>query len=415
MFKMELSEGNRVAGIGLYSGQDLSLAYSRSRFDPDTFPQPHRDARMSLSSLVSDVRNSRLRDQLPKRRIVVGTELASKQTMTLEFRGSTRAIRFLSRHILGSDDFTIISGREDIDGAPHILVCDYPVTSPFAKNRHSTLRIPRWIRQSRPIQSGWNETLASLSRSLRKEISRLLRKYSYCAELHRGEVAIRQYYRFALRPYLESRHTDDAILPSEESFIKSYRESYVLILTREGRAVAASVLSVRPRKVSIDNTALIDGIEFLPGRSDVLDYFTLLLAQLLELEIVDFGLSRPHIDDGVFRYKAKWGAIPSKIQQPKASIYLKIQYPHAATIGFLSRNTFVQQDARGLFVHALCTSSNNNLSTVARMIAQSGIDRAVLTRCTPVTAETQAIDTGFTSVKYCEKTESPLLEYLRNQ
>ena len=92
----------------------------------------------------------------------------------------------------------------------------------------------------------------------------------------------------------------------------------------------------------------------LPGRADVLDYFSLLLAQMLGCAALDFGLSRPHLDDGAFRYKAKWGArVQPQDTGPKTSILIAPLKRTEATLAVLRRNLFLQRSDNGLLIRVL--------------------------------------------------------------
>jgi hypothetical protein len=88
-------------------------------------------------------------------------------------------------------------------------------------------------------------------------------------------------------------------------------------------------------------------------RSDLLDYFAFVVAQLLGCTALDFGVSRPHLDDGVFAYKAKWRARLLAPGSLKGAIRISASRPSAATLGFLRRNGFLERRGAGFVVRRL--------------------------------------------------------------
>ena len=56
------------------------------------------------------------------------------------------------------------------------------------------------------------------------------------------------------------------------------------------------------------------------GAADALDYFSLLYAFLKGCRWLDFGPSRPDLNDGAFRYKRKWGTTITPGFAPQAEI-----------------------------------------------------------------------------------------------
>jgi hypothetical protein len=194
----------------------------------------------------------------------------------------------------------------------------------------------------------------------------LLRKFEYRLTLDQRTDALTDFYRELHLPYIQARFEKDALVVDEATFLGETRNATRLNLIHNNAVVAASLVERDGEKLLILRSSMKTGVEWLKGRSDVLDYFCLLLAQLLGCTIMDFGRSRPHILDGALRYKAKWQTriVPSGGSEPVTCIS-PIKRT-AATLAFLRRNYFIQQADSTCFVRILY-DNDSAADTIARL------------------------------------------------
>jgi multiple sugar transport system ATP-binding protein len=155
-------------------------------------------------------------------------------------------------------------------------------------------------------------------------------------------------------PPMDLYHNPDNLFVA--GFLGSPKMNFLDVEVQEvqgGAAVVASnLLEQQGDALLIKRHALAPGREELRGRADVLDYFSLLSAQLIGATVLDFGLSRPHLDDGVFRYKSKWGCRVLPVNGLKADICIIPQRRTEACLAFLRRNHFLQRRGDSLVVRA---------------------------------------------------------------
>ena len=115
-------------------------------------------------------------------------------------------------------------------------------------------------------------------------------------------------------------------------------------------------------------------------RSDLLDYFCFLLAQLTGMRRLDFGVSRAHLEDGVFLYKAKWRSRLGPSGPLKNSIHIRPVSRSAATLGFLQRNGFIERRAGGYAVRCLRerAPSGDEALRLSELATRVGLDALIV-------------------------------------
>lgn len=332
----------RTSGCAVYCGDDIALAVEQSAIAESAFASRPFRRFESVPRFFKDLRNANYRELVPRSCLVTGKERDSGDIMTIGFSGTLRVVDFCASAILGNDDYERIPAALSGSQAPDILVSDHPLASPLL-HRPASFRIPTWVRQQRRIGKNWADTLSAMSTGLHKEIGRILRRYKYRVKISSGIPAIRDYYRKLHAPYLRKRFGSDTILASEIAFLSQSRHMTRLDLTHDDIVVGASLLELRHPELAIRSSSMHPDIENLQGRADALDYFSLLFAQLLHCESLDFGLSRPHLENGPLRYKAKWGAALSPAGGLKSDIQIAPLNYNEATLAFLRRNYFIQR------------------------------------------------------------------------
>src|SRR5690606_12069779 len=176
----------------------------------------------------------------PGSSVVTGTERVSGETMRIRFRGRLRAVDFIARHILGTDEFEHIPEA----GAGHadVLVVDHPVLERLLPRARTAMAVPAWLRQSSALGAEWSETLRAFPASLRKEVSRLLRREPYIAQIDAAERAKQDYYENLYVPYLTRRFGSSAVLRSRRAVDREARGGVLLELRLGAELLGGAIL-----------------------------------------------------------------------------------------------------------------------------------------------------------------------------
>lgn len=371
-----------LEGAELEGGLDLDHAYRCCEVGGEAvFPESaSRFARAAdaVAGLVTDAGNADLSRLALQSCIVTGTDPVSGTRMRVLFKGRATTLEFAARRILGSDDFE----RAEANGGAlrdcDVLVTDYPLFDAGIWTRKPAIRVVHWLRQRAEIRPTWPQTLQRLPASLRKELRRGLGKRDYRARIVSGLPAKLEFYERVLLPYLGQRFGAGAVVPNARTYLKEAQASVLLELRAAGAFLGASLLKREGDTLFIGRTA------FAPQQaapSEVLDYFCVVLAQRLGCRWLDLGLTRPHVEDGVFLYKSKWRPRLVPPGALKGTIRIRPLRPSAATLGFLSRNGFIEQHAGEHFVRRLHMGGapgGEALETLSALAVRLGLDGMIV-------------------------------------
>ncbi len=189
-----------------------------------------------------------------------------------------------------------------------VVDIQYPFTMWFQDG--GMLQIPRWVKQRVAIAPCWEKVLEGMRRKTRKEAQRLIRKYGFRTRISSGDEKAAFFYDKIYRPFILKRYGTTAFLVRRQDFLRECRSGQILELISGDEVIAASMIRQTNRQLAIVWTGImldIEGVEH-PGASDALDYFSLHYAHQRGCEFLDFGPSRPRLNDGLLNYKKKWGA-----------------------------------------------------------------------------------------------------------
>ena len=216
--------------------------------------------------------------------------------MRILFRGQLRSLEFCADHILGSTDFEVVAVPRPPYPACDIAVIDHPLLDRGLLGRRPALQVPQWLRQLRDLGGSWQQTVATIPTPLRKRIARMMGKHPFTVSLRPAEAVAGDFYERIYLPYVKHRFGSAAIVTGERAFMREARNAWLLELCLEGQRLGASLLRPQGDTLHLGRSAL-SLHNALSHAFDLLDYFCFLTAQLTGCRCLDFGLSRPHIEE----------------------------------------------------------------------------------------------------------------------
>ncbi|MEW6074718.1 MAG: GNAT family N-acetyltransferase [Candidatus Omnitrophota bacterium] len=207
--------------------------------------------------------------------------------------------------------------------------------------------IPQWVRQTNPIFLGINDLVKTnklrKSETLLSDIKKINNSH-YEYEFFKNDRSLLDFFYYNMyTPYVNNRYGDEKFLTSYGEIL-SYFKKGGLILVKDGdRYVSGTIVKIEDKKLSTCKSGVLNGDMNLvkKGVLTALFYFYCKFAQDNGLTKIDYGLSRPFLNDGVLRYKAKWN---TKIDVDKKSskvFVLKINQLSEFTRNFLINNPFI--------------------------------------------------------------------------
>ncbi len=108
----------------------------------------------------------------------------------------------------------------------------------------------------------------------------------------------------------------------------------------------------------------------LRGITDALDYFALLYSHLKECRWYDLGPSRPDLKDGIFRYKAKWGAEVTLGRVSPSTIFWSPGGSPDIPKAILEQHVFLTRQDKQLLATIFLNENQNNPESIAAMITK---------------------------------------------
>ena len=194
------------------------------------------------------------------------------------------------------------------------------------------VQTPSWVKQRVAVAPEWAQQLERMPRDRRREVSRVLRRQGYTARVSRTPEAALRFYDELYRPYVTARHGASAVIVAREDFVRECRSGGIVELHRSDTLVGASLLRPIANSLSVVWTGLrLDDDGSIPtGAADALDYYSLLIAKLQRFRWLDLGPSRASLNDGTFRYKARWNARVHRGYVASATIGWRVNRAHPA-------------------------------------------------------------------------------------
>jgi hypothetical protein len=265
-----------------------------------------------------------------------------------------------------------------------LIDVDLPYSSLY-RNRE-VLRIPQWVNHKVVLPTSKEAFIQGLPRRLRREVLRCIRKYSYTYDLVDTERAFRDFYYDFYMPFIKSRFGSESVIVDERFFLSECRLGCLLRLLRCGVPVAGAILQrvhTELRSVWV-GCSPTHGSTGSTGASDVLDYFTFGYALSQGCRRVDLGPTRPLLNDGVFRYKRKWGAQVHQPKLPSGDILLCPLTFTRAVRSVLENNFWITREQGKLAGHLLVegqTITAAELHHIAETSFGSGMKLVKLRSC----------------------------------
>jgi hypothetical protein len=344
----------------LYAGPDLKAALEKSRAanprsSSNYEPTPRISsvswaARAAVRHATRSVKNSVLRNcrEIQCRGIAEGIGNGVK----IRYVGTGKNFAFLldtffkEYEVLAerSLPITAVVSADRRPGSEDIFITDLDATLVTPVSRG--LIVPPWIKQRLQLPVDWHQFIASLPRKTRQELTRYLRKYKFKARINDSDHAYARFYRELYSPHIAARHIEQAVIVDEPEFYRDCAGTTLIELLHDGHVIAANVVRASGNCLYILWCGMSDLVNKrnLKGATDALDYFSIVYAACGGLSVVDLGRRRPRLNDGLLRYKAKWGAEIYLGRLRVAPIRIVPRNLRAATATLLANSAWIARD-----------------------------------------------------------------------
>lgn len=212
----------------------------------------------------------------------------------------------------------------------------------------SYLAVPEWVGTLLTLPEHRN-AFAAQSDSLKKELQRVLRS-NFTSELTRTKKDFEAFYYTMYVPFVRKRHGEQAVVRRFYSMRRLFRHGGLFWIRQSGQRVAGLLFHQQDQTLELVALGTING-EWAPVEAGA--FATLYSAFVKHAEAigctgVEMGGCRPSLNDGVLRYKRKWGA--HLIEQRGSHYDFMVHWHHCSetVIAFLAHTPIIFRDHDGL-------------------------------------------------------------------
>lgn len=231
-------------------------------------------------------------------------------------------------------------------GGADFIVAD--VRFRHVRRRLSGLRgvyiIPKWVGQKNANFNGLSDFSGSRKNDASRDI-RLTSKYNYDYEFTKNEAILRFFYDRMYCPYMHARYPDEKVVVSFDYIRKEFLKGGLVMIKdmAADKYVAGSVVNLQNNTLTAVKLGVLDGDPDLLRKRAVsalyISYFKFM--EKNNIRKIHLGASRSFLNDGVLKYKAKWGTVIDFDKRRGNVFILRICRPSEYMDNFLANNPFI--------------------------------------------------------------------------
>jgi hypothetical protein len=248
-----------------------------------------------------------------------GREKTEHAKITVLFLGEKTALTYISNLIYDEEpeqqfigQIPIWSIRKQLNQLTKDVDLIFIKTDRFFSRflqRKGFLITPEWVEMKMTISKPLENMFENLSSSAKKDI-RTIEKQQYSYEISHDPQKFDFFYHQIFKPYTSQRHGKLTLLKYVHYTIvkQSFDKGNLLLVKDRDKYVAGSIIILRKNTAYPVFMGVLDDPPYLSkGAGAALYYFPVIWSKEHNMTLVNFGNSRPFLNDGGFQYKRKWG------------------------------------------------------------------------------------------------------------
>ena len=322
--------------------------------------------------------------------IVSGKDKTTNLPLTIMFLGESNKFSYLldqlfceKPHIknLGKKSLRAISdiykkNKNDIDA--FFIRCDRFYCRFLEKNGCKV--IPEYVSNKVDVSKDFSDIYKSFSKSAKEDI-RKVKKEGFSYEITDELNKIKFFYERMYIPYSYKRYGNLAICATFSTIRHLVgRGSKLMFIKKDNDYLLGSLFFFENNTVIGTHAGIIDGqIELLKkGVSSASYYYAIVYSKKINAKYLDFGSSKPFLNDGLFRYKKKWGAIVEPLKSSFSVFGFKTIYEKDNIKQFLLNNPFISKHKNNLEGNVfLSIDMKSNVEEVQHLLKNYNTDGLV--------------------------------------
>ena len=203
--------------------------------------------------------------------------------------------------------------------------------------------IPEFISMTLDTSKPFEEIYNNFSKSAKEDARKVIKNGFNYQIFHDFRMLKLFYYKMYL-PYMYNRHGKKAVCTNFHTMRLIFdRDGKLLLIKLKDEYVFGGLFSVKKDKATALYAGILDKKNSLlkKGVSAASYYFFIQWAKENGIKTLDFGTVKPFLNDGLFKYKKKWGTKISKNESYYYSIFpFKLCKNNKAIMSYLEHNPF---------------------------------------------------------------------------
>ncbi len=202
-------------------------------------------------------------------------------------------------------EFTFASKESDIV----IFDGNYSVAHRFLSKIEGITFMPHWVDQVNSSFTGLQDFAKSKNRNAYEDI-RVIKKRGFEYVFSRSPELLLFFYENMYLPFTSNRFQQGRTSSGFKEIEQSFKKGGLALIRLNGKFLSGTVVELVNKTIHPMYSGVLNG-DITLLKEDVsiaLYYYYFLLANERGFSCVDFGFSRPFLNDGVLRYKSKWNS-----------------------------------------------------------------------------------------------------------
>jgi hypothetical protein len=185
--------------------------------------------------------------------------------------------------------------------------------------------VPEWVLFKADVSGPWGRLLTGYRRRLEDNLRRV-RNGGFGYRIEDDPAVLPEFYHRMYLPHARARYGASALVASMPYLSNVLRNGFLLMVTWQGEDVAGLLISTAGPEPWLAFMGVRDGdFEHVRrGAISALYLFALQWAHEANHATLDVGHTRPFRDDGLYRYKRRWGMRPMASPRKTRALFVRV-------------------------------------------------------------------------------------------
>ena len=304
--------------------------------------------------------------------VLTGPERSSGAPMRILYLGEGKSLDYIKTIFFqnSSNDsietryslLQVLCGiRPKIDGYD-LRVCEFTPRIMKLIRSSNSFKTPDWIEQDILLDGSWEDVVARFRKNTRTTDLRKVRKYNFAHDVVTDEKSMEYFYDNLYLPYLTQRFGDAFDIIDRDWLISVGEDGGLLRILDGDKVIAGVVIHYGEGYLDWIWTGALTGesSEQENGAFSSLYYHSIKHAHDKGFPTIKLNNCRAFLNDGLYRYKRKWGAHISKSRSSEMELLLDFDFRSKVAQHWLESSPFLTESDGGFNANIFCFSHRTN-------------------------------------------------------